>query len=145
MFSDTPCTHLVNNGIRYLIYPDLQICCNCCSDTDGYGILKPTWMNGAQYIGQSLYGSQAVESYLWNQEGVGSNFYWETVDVNPANRVMLQLNNGDRIIGFTSLMGDSRTLLRMFSMYRTILSRIPCAMILAYARNSGGRKGRVNI
>ena len=94
MFFDTPCTHLINNGIRYMVYPQLQICCNCCSDSDGCGIIKPTWLNGAQYLGQYLYGTPAVESYLWNQMGNSNNFYWETVDPVPLNRVMLQLNNG---------------------------------------------------
>lgn len=29
--TDTPCTHLVAGGTRYLVFPQLKECCACCS------------------------------------------------------------------------------------------------------------------
>ena len=92
LFFDTPCTHLVTGGLRYIYYPALSICCMCCTSANGCGMLSPSWLQGASYLGQYNY-STGVQSYLWNQRGNNPNFYWETVDPNPLNRVMLQLDN----------------------------------------------------
>ena len=51
-FIDTPCTHLVVNGMRWLIYPEKQECCQCCTSEQGCGVLFPTWMNNATFIGE---------------------------------------------------------------------------------------------
>jgi hypothetical protein len=50
--SDTPCTHLVVSGQRYLIFPELGECCKCCSSAGGCGILDPNWLDAAEYTGQ---------------------------------------------------------------------------------------------
>ena len=140
-FFDTPCTHLVNNGIRYIVYPELQICCNCCSDADGCGILMPTWLQGATYLGQFLY-TNGQESYLWDKQGNSNNFYWETVDPTPLNRVMLQLDNGGpndsmvfttgRITGFSS---------NVFNVPTYCQSSIMCdsTSVCSQIRGSGGK------
>eukprot|EP00878_Enallax_costatus_P022615 GHUV01024008.1.p1 GENE.GHUV01024008.1~~GHUV01024008.1.p1 ORF type:complete len:179 (+),score=32.87 GHUV01024008.1:112-648(+) len=51
-FTDTPCTHLVVGGQRYLIFPELRECCRCCDDAGGCGILSPDWLANAEYVGQ---------------------------------------------------------------------------------------------
>jgi hypothetical protein len=94
MFFDTPCTHLVTGGVRYLVYPDLGVCCNCCTDQDGCGILKPNWLNNSMFIGTVQF-NDSISAYMWNQQGNSPNFYWETTDANPLNRQILQLNNGE--------------------------------------------------
>jgi hypothetical protein len=50
--TDTPCTHLVVSGQRYLIFPELGECCRCCSSAGGCGILDPNWLDAAEYTGQ---------------------------------------------------------------------------------------------
>ncbi len=40
----TACNHLVTNGIRYLVFPDLEFCCACCNAAAGCDILKPNWL-----------------------------------------------------------------------------------------------------
>jgi hypothetical protein len=50
--SDTPCTHLVVSGQRYIIFPELGECCKCCSNAGGCGILDPNWLDAAEYTGQ---------------------------------------------------------------------------------------------
>lgn len=92
-FFDTPCTHVVNNGIRYLYYPQLQVCCNCCSDADGCGVVIPTWLQNATYMGSYLYNG-TIPSYSWLLMGNDANIYTETSDPLPANRQPLELNNG---------------------------------------------------
>lgn len=89
MFLDTPCTHLVNSGIRYLYYPNLGVCCNCCSASDGCGILAPTWLNDSVYLGSFDYNG-TTPAYLWNKI---DRFYWETQDANPLNRQALELDD----------------------------------------------------
>ncbi|XP_012559347.2 uncharacterized protein LOC105845774 [Hydra vulgaris] len=80
-FKDTPCTQLVLEGQRWLIYPDLKECCQCCDAQHGCGVLKPTWLQNATYLG-------IVDgNFKWNQKGLQDNFYLET-----AGRVMLQIN-----------------------------------------------------
>ena len=39
--TDTPCTHLVAGGWRYLLFPKLLSCCACCSAAAGCGVLSP--------------------------------------------------------------------------------------------------------
>ena len=39
--NDTPCSHYVVNGYRYLYYPLLNQCCYCCNSTMGCGVLLP--------------------------------------------------------------------------------------------------------
>ncbi|OMJ95058.1 hypothetical protein SteCoe_1594 [Stentor coeruleus] len=92
-FFDTPCTQLVNNGNRYLYYPQLQICCNCCSDADGCGIVKPTWLQNATYIGSQMYNG-TIPSYNWILNGNEPNIYQETQNSDPLSRQPLELNNG---------------------------------------------------
>lgn len=89
MFMDTPCTQLVNSGIRYLYYPALGVCCNCCTAADGCGILAPTWLSDAVYLGTYAYNT-TTQSYLWNKQ---DRYYWETVDPTATNRVMLEMDD----------------------------------------------------
>jgi len=86
MTSDTMCSHLVINDMRYLYYPALNSCCYCCNSTDGCGALNQTWLTGAQYVGTDIiYGTQA---YVWNQS---NNFYYETAVPTPTQRTPLGL------------------------------------------------------
>lgn len=50
-FYNTPCTQYVSEGVRYLYYPEYNKCCNCCSAEDGCGVVIPTWLEGAEYLG----------------------------------------------------------------------------------------------
>ena len=42
-FYNTPCTHYVEEGNRYLYYPEYDYCCNCCQNPHGCGVLTPDW------------------------------------------------------------------------------------------------------
>uniref|UniRef100_A0A383W200 Uncharacterized protein n=1 Tax=Tetradesmus obliquus TaxID=3088 RepID=A0A383W200_TETOB len=77
--SDTPCTHLVVSGQRYLIFPELGECCKCCSNAGGCGILDPNWLDAAEYTGQTTMQGRTADS--WTIRGLQPNNYYATADV----------------------------------------------------------------
>jgi len=81
-FQNTPCTQLVLEGVRWVIYPEKKSCCQCCHAANGCGILKPTWMSGAEYLGEKS------GEYKWNKPGLQANYYYETV----KGRVLTQID-----------------------------------------------------
>lgn len=88
-YQNTPCSHYVVNGDRYLHYPEMNECCYCCSSQHGCGIVKHTWLAGAEYLGTDEHGG--LQTYKWNQKGLQDNFYWETIAANPEDRRMVAL------------------------------------------------------
>ena len=48
----TPCTQLVRDGKRYVIFPEKQVCCVCCVASHGCGVLKRDWLKTAKYEGK---------------------------------------------------------------------------------------------
>ncbi len=48
---DTPCQHLVTDGRRWLVFPEANYCCMCCTAERGCGILKRDWLQDATFIG----------------------------------------------------------------------------------------------
>ena len=87
---DTPCTHLVVNGNRYLYYPELNQCCYCCNSTSGCGVLFPGWMQDSTYIDTEIH--NGVLTYKWFKQGNEENFFWETTGGVPTNRVTIAIN-----------------------------------------------------
>jgi hypothetical protein len=51
----TPCTHLTVAGWYYLVFPERDACCKCCSFDEGCGPLRPNWLSNStgnlQYLG----------------------------------------------------------------------------------------------
>ena len=88
-FYNTPCSHIVVEGERYLYYPEYDHCCYCCSAADGCGVVKPDWLNGAEFEGVVDHFGQTV--YKWNQKGLQDNLYYETIENNPLKREMVGL------------------------------------------------------
>ena len=85
------CTHYVQDGVRYLHYPnDKTKCCQCCSADHGCGLLKPDWLSGAKFVGTVTF--EGKSAYKWDQAGLQSNFYYETAKPNPLERVMLGID-----------------------------------------------------
>ena len=78
-FTDTPCTHLVVEGKRYLNFPKKNYCCYCCDDAHGCGVLKPDWLSGATYKGKQS-DANGVSYSVWDKPGLQSNLYWATED-----------------------------------------------------------------
>ena len=111
-FEDTACSHIVVDGKRYMYYPDKNECCYCCDESHGCGLVKPDWLSGATFEGQTTYNGQSA--YKWDQKGLQDNFYYETISDNPLDRIMLDLNqqpNDDMVFsGKRELSVDSKKL-----------------------------------
>jgi hypothetical protein len=93
---DTPCSHIVIEGKRYLYFPQKQECCYCCSDENGCGVLKPDWLKDAEFLGyESLDGKTQLEK--WSLSGLSLNLYWATADKRIMSRLYQQSANDTQI------------------------------------------------
>ena len=86
---DTSCSHIIVDGDRYMYYPEKNDCCFCCDASSGCGIVKNDWLTGAQYKGITQH--KGFDVYWWDQPGLQSNYYFETISDNPEDRVMVGL------------------------------------------------------
>lgn len=79
-FTDTPCWHLVTQGTRYIVFPKLNECCVCCTtDKSGCSMLKPDWLQDAEFQGQLKTGG--VDVWKWKKSGTTStSYYYNTAD-----------------------------------------------------------------
>lgn len=68
IFGYTKCSHIVQDGIRYLYYPDNNECCACCEAKHGCGILRQDWLSGAEFVGEVVI--NGVEAFQWNKAGL---------------------------------------------------------------------------
>ena len=75
------CEHYVVGGTRYLNYPTLGKCCNCCDSGHGCGVPAPTFLDNAVWIGTDNF--QGVPVNMWVYRGFQ---YMETLDPTPVNR-----------------------------------------------------------
>jgi len=73
-----PCSQVVTNGYRYIIQPDLDYCCQCCSNDDGCGAIKQEWVDTAVYVGQQNISGQLCDH--WTISGFDANDLMETAD-----------------------------------------------------------------
>ena len=72
---DIPCTDLVVDGFRYLIFPTITSCCMCCTVEQGCSILRPDWLVNSTFIGYNITGS--VKYQIWDKKGFQDNYYWQ--------------------------------------------------------------------
>jgi hypothetical protein len=82
--TDTPCTHLVVDGLRYLVFPQKQYCCMCCTAAKGCGIMRRDWVGAANgtFLGYEEVSGRKCEK--WDAKGLQSNFYWVTADADQV-------------------------------------------------------------
>ena len=71
-------------GNRYLHYPAFNKCFFCCNDTQGCGMLIPTWMSAAHYIDTEIH--DGVQTFKWEETANQHNFLYETTEPVPVNR-----------------------------------------------------------
>ncbi|CAF3142103.1 unnamed protein product [Rotaria socialis] len=99
LLQDVPCTHLVVNGLRYLVFPSLKSCCMCCTSESGCGVLSPNWLSNATFVG---YNTTSTEKYqVWNKKGLQNNFYWQ-VDSTQVPYIIDQEPNDLMVYDVTS-------------------------------------------
>mmetsp|Transcript_16863 Transcript_16863/g.19589 ORF Transcript_16863/g.19589 Transcript_16863/m.19589 type:complete len:239 (+) Transcript_16863:337-1053(+) len=86
-YNNTSCIHLTTAGHRYLIFPNVNFCCRCCSYASGSylcgGPLSPKWVSNEtgnlQYLGiENVKGNRC---HKWNAVGLKNhpNYYYQYV------------------------------------------------------------------
>ena len=89
----TPCQQLTVNKKRWIIYPAKNLCCFCCDAAHGCGILRPDWLNDADYKGEDTLDDGGVYD-KWSKDGIvysdvgdfGYNYFWTTTNANKIPR-----------------------------------------------------------
>lgn len=90
---DSPCTHLVVGGERYLVWPSLSYCCKCCDDAQGCGVVTPTWMvdSGGAYVGSPNISTPNYDGATdeFSIQGLQQNLYYATPGGAPVQLAQL--------------------------------------------------------
>eukprot|EP00898_Chlorokybus_atmophyticus_P001402 jgi/Chlat1/2262/Chrsp17S08726 len=96
----TPCTHLVRDGVRYLLFPEggphrssTPPCCRCCGAEAGCGVVRPDWLADAVYVGQDTV--RGITCHKWSKKGLQPNYYWETEAGVPVKLAMVPTTTQD--------------------------------------------------
>ena len=99
--TSTPCSIITAMGWKYLVWPELQQCCRCCSYSSGCGPLGKRWVSNAtgnvEYLQVAAVRYSARELYKchkWAVVGLSKehpNYYyqhlhsWKPCEVDGAN------------------------------------------------------------
>ena len=73
----TPCSQLVREGKRWIIFHLLRQCCYCCDAAHGFGVMRRDWLKTAKFMGTDSLRGQ--DFYHWRVEE-GDTDWWETID-----------------------------------------------------------------
>ena len=84
---DTPCTQLAVGGERYLVFPEKDDCCVCCSWAEGCGPIVPAWTQGAKYKGRTEVNGVQCDDF--EIDGFEPNRLLQT----PDGKKLCELNN----------------------------------------------------
>jgi hypothetical protein len=76
--NDTACTQLINGGWRYLVWPQINACCRCCSSATGCGVLRNDWLSNTSgnlhYVGivevRATSSGSSRRCHKWNVVGL---------------------------------------------------------------------------
>ena len=74
--TNTPCSHIVVEGKRYLYFPEKHDCCMCCTNKGGCGVLKPNWLDGSIYQGETVDAESNKKYQIFNQKGLQDNLVY---------------------------------------------------------------------
>ncbi|XP_066279610.1 uncharacterized protein [Branchiostoma lanceolatum] len=77
----------------FVHFPRDQMCCRACGATEGCGVLKPTWLTGATYLGNEtidgrtchgweIQGAAATDRWYQAEDGTPCQ-YWEKIVYPP--------------------------------------------------------------
>jgi hypothetical protein len=82
----TQCNQIIRDGWRFLIFPELKLCCRCCSDENGCGPRKPDWFMNGKLMGSAILDGEAV--YQWNvNHFTNLDVYAQTMENSLPKRV----------------------------------------------------------
>lgn len=84
----TPCSHLMTQGWRYLVWPEFRRCCKCGTYANGYGPISSKWVKNLTgnlvYEGVftvNLSNSVSYRCHKWDVHGLDDddNYYYQHV------------------------------------------------------------------
>jgi hypothetical protein len=81
----TPCTQIIREGKRYVIFPEKKFCCMCCTAASGCGIIKPDWFTSGSFNGEKTVDGTNTNEYI--VKGLQSNYYNESKDAQTPARI----------------------------------------------------------
>eukprot|EP01118_Nematostelium_gracile_P006404 TRINITY_DN205_c0_g1_i3.p1 TRINITY_DN205_c0_g1~~TRINITY_DN205_c0_g1_i3.p1 ORF type:complete len:227 (+),score=32.28 TRINITY_DN205_c0_g1_i3:2-682(+) len=81
------CSQIFNSDGLFIVYPEDESCCFCCSAKEGCGALSANWTSQGVYQGSQQMGGSDCDAYLI--QGGSANYYYET-----SAGVPCELNNG---------------------------------------------------
>ncbi|KAG1671636.1 hypothetical protein FOA52_006867 [Chlamydomonas sp. UWO 241] len=76
----TLCVNIVTEGYRYIIFPDLDECCRCCSFEAGCGVIPGDWLSGDDVKFMGTEEKNGLSTNKWAKEGLKPVYYWATDD-----------------------------------------------------------------
>jgi hypothetical protein len=82
----TACSHIVSEGIRYLYFPEKNYCCNCCSNENGCGLLKPDWLSTANFV-EYVTEENGTIFEKWSAPGLQTNLYYASAKDRTPRRI----------------------------------------------------------
>lgn len=79
-FSSQACKSVYTCGNRYIVFPDTDECCWCCSRASPSCFpLSPYWLDDARYLDDEIV--DGYETHKWfTRRGAIATLYWSTVD-----------------------------------------------------------------
>ena len=99
-FKKTPCTHLVTQSKRYLIFPDRKECCFCCDSEHGCGVLRRDFLANATFDGYETVDGTRLQK--WSEKGLQPNYYWVTDAEDVPVRLLQKPNDDMNFVTFSS-------------------------------------------
>lgn len=91
---NTPCTQLIRDKKRYIVFPERRTCCMCCDAAHGCGTLKRDWLATAKYEGEESLSGEAF--YKWSiPDGSETDLYYAT---KSEARIPRRLNSAGKQI-----------------------------------------------
>lgn len=103
-FSNTSCTQIVVQGKRFIYYPEKKYCCYCCGSENGCGVLKPQWLEGAEF--QGIETKNGVDLEKWDKKGLQHNYYYCTNDNRRIMQRIIQEPIDDQEFDVDSYVGE---------------------------------------
>ena len=93
----TPCTLLMRENKRYIVYPQKRLCCYCCDTAHGCGVPERHFLNQTTFVGYESLGDASF--YKWRYESTyvltlaADAYYYETPDLDRIPRRFANSNH----------------------------------------------------
>jgi hypothetical protein len=73
----TPCSQLMRDGLRYIVFHLLKDCCVCCDSAHGCGVTKRDWARFSKFAGKEDLSGQTFNKFVDEEDMIE---YWTTIE-----------------------------------------------------------------